>query len=310
MRRSAQKFVWTVGWHLKQALGAVLGPLTVVLLRSLRWLDPDRTARFTGRVMRRIGPLLKEHQIGRDNLVAAFPEKSANDIEFILGKVWENLGMFAGEFAHLDRIWDYNENNPADGRIELDQSSIDRFLKLRDDGKGALVFAAHLGNWELPALVGPTYGLDSAVVFRPPNLNSVARAVERIRAVNMGTIVATEHGAPVRLARLLEGGPHAGMLVDQFYVKGVDVSFFGRKTRCNPLLARLAAQVDCPIHGVRVIRLPDHRFRAELSEEVKPVRDAKGEIDIQGTMQAITTVIEGWIREYPEQWLWLHRRWR
>ena len=56
------------------------------------------------------------------------------------------------------------------------------------------------------------------------------------------------------------------------------------------MLARLLRQVECPIHGVRIIRLPNHRFRAELSEEIKPVRDATGEIDIQGTMQAITSV--------------------
>ena len=64
---------------------------------------------------------------------------------------------------------------------------------------------------------------------------------------------------------------------------------------------------DC-LHGVRIIRLPGQRFRGERSEEVKPVRDAGGQIDIQGTMQAVTSVIEGWIREYPDQWLWLHRR--
>ena len=72
----------------------------------------------------------------------------------------------------------------------------------------------------------------------------------------------------------------------------------------------LLRQIECPIHGVRVIRLPNHRFRVELSEEVKPMRDASGQIDIQGTMQAVTAVVEGWIREYPDQWLWLHRRWR
>jgi KDO2-lipid IV(A) lauroyltransferase len=254
--------------------------------------------------------LLKEHGIGRANLAAAFPEKSSTEIEAILGKAWENLGMFAGEFAHLDRMWDYNEADPAAGRIELDPVSIERFLRLRDDGKGALIFAAHLGNWELPALVGPAYGLDSAVVFRPPNLNAIADAVERIRAVNMGAIVPTERDAPLRLARMLEQGTHAGMLVDQYYDKGVDVVFFGRKTKCNPLLARLAARIECPIHGVRVIRLPDHRFRLELSEEVAPVRGADGKIDVRGTMQAVTNVVEGWIREYPEQWLWLHRRWR
>jgi KDO2-lipid IV(A) lauroyltransferase len=305
-----RSFLWNVGWRLKKTVGDLLAPLTVVLLRALRLLDPDRTARFTGRAMQRIGPWLKEHRIGYDNLAAAFPEKSSTEIEAILGKVWENLGMFAGEFAHLDRMWDFNEASPAAGRIDLDPVSIERFLKLRDDGKGALIFAAHLGNWELPALVGPAYGLDSAVVFRPPNLNAVAEAVERIRAVNMGTIVPTERDAPLRLARMLERGTHAGMLIDQYYIKGVDVVFFGRKTKCNPLLARLAARVECPIHGVRVIRLPNHRFRLELSEEVRPVRDADGKIDVQGTMQAVTDVVEGWIREYPEQWLWLHRRWR
>src|SRR5262249_52108983 len=161
---------------------------------------------------------------------AAFPEKSGAEIDAILGNVWENLGSFAAEFAHLDRIWNYNHEQPARGRIEIDPVSIERFLRLRDDGKPALVFAAHLGNWELPALVGPTYDMDSAVVFRPPNVQSVARAVERTRAVNMGTIVPTELDAPVRIARLLERGAHVGMLVDQYYVKGVDVTFFGRRT--------------------------------------------------------------------------------
>ena len=80
--------------------------------------------------------------------------------------------------------------------------------------------------------------------------------------------------------------------------------------RRRPNRCWLARQTECPIHGVRIIRLPGYRFRAELSEEVKPVRDAAGQIDVQGTMQAVTSVIEGWIREYPDQWLWLHRRWR
>jgi KDO2-lipid IV(A) lauroyltransferase len=60
-----------------------------------------------------------------------------------------------------------------------------------------------------------------------------------------------------------------------------------------------------------VVRLPDrHRFRVDLSEAIEPRRDAEGAIDVQATMQAITSVIEGWVREHPDQWLWLHRRWR
>ncbi|NGX99723.1 MAG: lipid A biosynthesis lauroyl acyltransferase, partial [Candidatus Afipia apatlaquensis] len=188
--------------------------------------------------------------------------------------------------------------------------SIEKFLALRDDGKGALIFASHFANWELPALAAPAYGLESAVLFRRPNIAAVDRAIQDIRAVNMGTMVATAHDAPLRLAQALQNGIHVGMLVDQHFGRGVDITFFGRKTKANPLLARLARQIEVPIYGVRIIRLPNHRFRIEVSDEVTPVRDAEGKIDVQGTTQAINSVIEGWVREHPEQWLWLHRRWR
>jgi KDO2-lipid IV(A) lauroyltransferase len=124
-------------------------------------------------------------------------------------------------------------------------------------------------------------------------------------------MVATGLDAPVRLLRMLEADRHVGMLVDQYFVKGVDVTFFGRRCKANPLIAQLARLVECPIHGTRVMRSEDrNRFTIEMTEAIVPARDAQGRIDIQGTMQAITSVIEGWVREHPEQWLWLHRRWR
>jgi KDO2-lipid IV(A) lauroyltransferase len=147
-------------------------------------------------------------------------------------------------------------------------------------------------------------------LYRRLNIASADRIIQDIRAVKMGTLIPAGRDAPLKLGEALKNGQHVGMLVDQYLTNGVEVTFFGRKTRANPMLARLLRQIDCPIHGVRIIRLPGHRFRAELSEEVKPARDDTGRIDIQGTMQAVTSVIEGWIREYPDQWLWLHRRWR
>jgi KDO2-lipid IV(A) lauroyltransferase len=215
------------------------------------------------------------------------------------------------EFAHLDHFWDYDPEHPEkNSRIEFDPRSARLFEQLRDDGKPALFFASHLGNWEIPALAAVAHGLDCAILYRRPNSESADRAIERIRAVKMGTLIPAGRTAPLKLAEALLNNQHVAMLVDQYLTNGVDVTFFGRKTKANPMLARLARQVECPIHGVRIIRLPDHRFRAELSEEVKPVRDASGQIDVAGTMQAVTSVVEGWVREYPDQWLWLHRRWR
>jgi KDO2-lipid IV(A) lauroyltransferase len=77
------------------------------------------------------------------------------------------------------------------------------------------------------------------------------------------------------------------------------------------LIALLARQTESPIHGLRAVRKPDgNSFWVDITDPVEPARDADGRIDIKGTMQAITAVVEGWVREHPEQWLWLHHRWR
>jgi KDO2-lipid IV(A) lauroyltransferase len=289
---------------------AMVGALTIGLLRTMRYFDPIKTANFLGRVTRLIGPLTREHRIGRANLTAAFPEKSPEEIQTILAGVWDNLGRLGAEFAHLDHIWEHDPALPEKSRIEIQPRTHELFAQLRLDGKPALIFFGHLGNWELPAVAAVAHGLDAAILFRRPNSASANRIIEELRAVKMGTLIPAGRDAPFKLADALQKGQHVAIQVDQWFTNGVDVTFFGRKTTANPTLARLLRQIECPIHGVRIIRLPNHRFRAELSEEVKPVRDASGEIDIQGTMQAITAVMESWIREYPDQWLWLHRRWR
>ncbi|MGH6780201.1 MAG: lipid A biosynthesis lauroyl acyltransferase [Bradyrhizobium sp.] len=289
---------------------AAVGALTIALLRATRYFDADKTADLFGRVARLIGPLLREQRIGRANLRAAFPDKSPAEIEAILAGVWDNLGRIGAEFAHLDHIWDHEEEHPERGRIELAPGTRALFHHLRLDGKPALIFASHLANWELPALAAVAHGLDTAILYRRPNIPSADRIIQTMRQVKMGTLIPAGRDAPLRLAEALQRGQHVAMLVDQYLTSGVEVTFFGRKTRANPTLARLLRQVECPVHGVRIIRQPGHRFRTELTEEIAPVRDASGRIDIQGMTQAITSVIEGWIRQQPEQWLWLHRRWR
>ncbi|MCC6775151.1 MAG: lipid A biosynthesis lauroyl acyltransferase [Hyphomicrobiales bacterium] len=295
----------------KNALDAILGWLAVGMLRVIRATSRTGMADLAGRVMRRLGPRLKEHQIGRSNLAAAYPEKAPGEIEAILTEVWDNLGRVAAEFAHIDRLSVPGPEAAGTGDILYSPETYQRFQHLRRDGKPALIFAAHLANWELPALVASRHDLDATVLYRRPNIGAVSDAVVAIRQGSMGTLVPTGLDAPLRLANVLQAGGHVAMLVDQHYVNGVDVTFFGRRCKANPLIARLARQVDCPIHGTRVVRLPDrHRFRVDLSEAITPARDAEGRIDVAGTMQVITSMIEGWVREHPGQWLWVHRRWR
>jgi KDO2-lipid IV(A) lauroyltransferase len=299
---------WQAKRRMKTALDAAAGRAAALLLAAVHRCDRVWITNFGGALMRTIGPWLPEHRTGQANLRAAFPEKSDAEIETILRGVWDNLGRTGAEIAHLDHICSGDRYKRT--YIDYTPESIERFLGVIHDGKPAVVFAAHLANWELPAVIAASDGLESTVLYRRPNLGAVADAVIALRKDIMGEMVASSLGAPVTLARALERGRHVAMLVDQHYVRGIDVTFFGRTCKVNPLIAMLAREAECPIHGTRVWRLPDNRFGAEISPEVPPVRDAEGRIDVAGTMQAITSVVESWVREHPEQWLWLHRRWR
>jgi KDO2-lipid IV(A) lauroyltransferase len=295
----------------KPLLDKTAGALTVSLLGAIRHTDRRRMTNFAGALMRKIGPLFKEHRMGREQLRAAFPEKSDVEIEAILGGVWDNLGRIAIEFAHLDdfRVEGFGRQTPD--VITYPPESKERYDWITKSGKATIGFAAHLANWELPGVGAKLIGVKSAVLYRRPNIGAVNDVIVKLREPLMGELIPTGLDAPVRLARLLQSGIHVGMLADQHYSKGVEVTFFGRRCLANPLIAMLARQTELPIYGMRVVRKEDgNSFWGEVSDPVEPVRDAGGRVDIKGTTQAITTVIEGWIRQYPEQWLWLHRRWR
>jgi Kdo2-lipid IVA lauroyltransferase/acyltransferase len=289
-------------------LDRILGGLVAGLFALLRRMSPERASNLVGGLARRIGPWLPEHRIGRRQLAAAFPDRDAAWIESTLRDAWENLGRVAGEYVHLDRIWDYDENRPDAGRITTDAGPV--LERLRDDGLPALLFTAHLGNWELPAVAAQRHGLPTAVAYRMPNNRAVAEQIVAIRAPLMGRLISTRRAGAFEMASALERGEHLGMLVDQFFGRGPEIAFFGRSTKANPTLARLARRFDCPVYGVRVIRRPGLRFHVTTTGPIDLPRDAEGLVDVAAATQAINTVIEGWVREEPGQWLWFHRRWR
>src|SRR5438132_5580679 len=126
-----------LGRGAKFAFDSAAGMLVALLLRAVRHFDRIRTSNLFAAFLRTVGPWLPEHRIGRANLAAAFPEKSPAEIERILIGVWENLGRVALEFAHIDTL---TEGDPYRRKhIDYDEANIERFLRLRDDGKPALV---------------------------------------------------------------------------------------------------------------------------------------------------------------------------
>ncbi|MFD0935649.1 lipid A biosynthesis lauroyl acyltransferase, partial [Methylobacterium trifolii] len=202
---------------------------------------------------RRIGPWLPAHRTAVANLRAAFPGMAEAEVKALARGAWDNLGRTGAEYAHLDTLFDYDPAIPESQRMEV--SGLEHFYALRDDGKPGLIFSAHLGNWELPAICAAKFGLEATAVFRPPNNPAAARLVQEVRRRTMGGLAASGPGAAFAMQGVVERGGHLGQLIDQHFTRGVVVEFFGRPCLANPLLAKLARHYDCPVHGARVVRL-------------------------------------------------------
>jgi KDO2-lipid IV(A) lauroyltransferase len=183
-------------------------------------------------------------------------------------------------------------------------------VSLRDDGKPAIIFSAHLANWELTAAIAGKYGLALSVLFRAPTNIAFAQDLLRTRDRLMGKFIASQKGAAFEIAAAMARGEHFGILIDQRVRRAPIIPFLGRPAHSNDVAIRLARSFDCPVHGARAIRLPGNRFHLELTPPIDLPRDSEGAIDIAAANVVIHGIVEGWVRDHPDQWLWQHDRWK
>jgi KDO2-lipid IV(A) lauroyltransferase len=281
----------------------------VAVLRALRHVELERAANVAAWLLRRLGPHLRGHRTAAAQLQAALPEISAIERDRILAGMWDNIARTLVEYAHLDRILGPAQRASA-GRLILHERMVEALESAPDVNLPILVFSAHLANWELlaPAAVWRRRGV--ALVYRKLPIAPLDDELTGIRTRLVTRVIPAGPGTALAVREALRRNLVVGMLVDQHYAGGIDVTFFGRTCKVNPLLARFARLFDCSVRGARIIRRPDGNFLYDISEPLDLPRDSDGRIDVAGSMQMITSIIERWVREHPDQWMWLHKRWR
>jgi KDO2-lipid IV(A) lauroyltransferase len=265
-------------------------------------LSLDRASALGGALARRIGPYLGVTKRARLNLRAAIPEFSETEIDAIVRGVWDNLGRVAAEYPHLRRIKVFEPGGRVEtrGLEHLDASLV--------AGRRVVLFSGHLGNWEIAALAGGQYGLDIAQIYRAANNPLFDRLIGRLRG-DQGELIPKGSVASRRAAATLRRGGHLSLLVDQKLNDGIAVPFFGRPAMTAPALALFALHFDCDVLPVRVERTEGARFRLTVYPKLPLPRSGSREADVLALMTAVNRTLEEWIRERPEQWFWLHRRW-
>jgi KDO2-lipid IV(A) lauroyltransferase len=286
----------------------VVAGLMHFTFETARLIGRRAAGRIASDILREIGPFSSEHRLGLANLEAAFPEKSPLERAQILSGVYDNLARATIDYAFMREIAEaFDPKRPTGGMIE--HVGIENVFAIRDSKKPCIIFGAHYGNWEMAAAIGHRIGVPITALFRSPANPYVAAEMDRRRSF-VQKLVVSNRGAAIQIAGAILNGSHIGIIVDQRISAGVQLPFLGRPALSNPIIGVLARHYETPVYGCRTVRLKGGRFWTEMTPPLEFPRDAKGRIDADGANRMVHGLIEKWIREYPEQWLWLHDRWR
>lgn len=308
MRVIRNRFLERIVLSLKTVWDWTIAQLVVAFLKIARHLPAEKSTNLAEKLGRRFAFYLPRAKMARRNMALAFPEKSEAELDTMVRDMWGNVARTIAEYVLLDQLFDFDIDNPDAGRVEV--VGVQNFIDIYQSGRPTIVFTGHTGNWEILPVGASAYGLEVTALFRPPNNRFLARHVLKARRTDNGSLVPSRAGAAWALADVLEANGTVGLLADQAFTKGPHITFLGRPATANPIAAKLARQFDADIYPARCVRLPGGRFRLELHDRMEPVRDDGGNLDIVGTTKKINAIIEGWVRENPEQWLWLHKRWK
>ena len=272
------------------------GLLVSGLIALFRSLSVDRASNLGGWIGRSIGPKLSVNRKALRNIKASLPGKSDEEYNKIIVGMWDNLGRTFAEYPHLEKI-----------AFERMTSTGAEYIKnIVASGKPSILFTGHLANWETAAAYAYVLGMHLDLIFRAPNNPHVEDILQECRSMGgkLKTYPKSSKGMRDVFAAL-KANRHIGILIDQKYNQGLAMDFFGRTAMTSPAYVQLAQKFNCPLHPARVERLNGANFHITIF----PALEIEGR-EVEDVIKETHIMLENWIAERPEQWLWLHSRWK
>jgi len=281
------------------------------IVAILKWL-PHPIARAFGSAIGALAwqfvPRLR--RIGLRNLSLAFPEngdaKSEADRTRILRTLYRYLGWQMAEFCRMPRA------TRADAQNFFRYEGLEHFLAARSRGNGVLVLTGHLGAWELSSFYHSLMGYPMSMVIRRLDNPLVDAFVNRIRCLHGNRVLHKDDFAR-GLLQAMHRGDTVGILMDTNMTppQGVFVPFFGTLACTASGLARVAAHSQAAVlPGFMLWEPRENRYVLHFGPELTLQRTPDPSADALANTALFTATIESWVRRYPEQWLWVHRRWK
>jgi len=268
---------------------------------------PERAAYGLALLLGRLVRLVdRRHlKVARENLAAAYPEMPPEELRRLVGRVYRHLGLIIIESLRIRKML-----TQGLGKF-VSQPDLTEAREALKAGKGLIVVTAHIGNWEIAGHAASIMVTPLHSVARPLDNPLLERYVDEMRRLS-GQSILGKRGAVRDMLQVLKDGGAVAILMDQDARKhGIFVDFFGRPASTWPTAAALSLRLGCPI-VTGFVRRAEHGFRYELIADpvLWPQPSADREADIHALTQKLTSRIEEHIRKCPEQWFWVHRRWK
>jgi len=276
-------------------------------------------ARSLGRIPRGLARLLsgllavsvycclgRLRRVGVRNLTMALPGLTEQERKRILRGVYRHLGWQLVEFCRMTRY------TPENTRNWMRTEGLEHYMAAQARGKGVLVITGHLGAWELSSFYHSLMGHPMGMVIRRLDNRPLDEFVNGIRCLHGNRVLHKDDFAR-GLLRAMRDGDTVGILMDTNMTppQGVFVEYFGRQACAASGLARVALKTGAAVLPGFMLWEPEERkYVLHFGPELTFARTGDAEADIVAATQECTRAIESWVRRYPDQWLWIHRRWK
>ena len=273
----------------------IIAILAIPLFLILKMLPFNLSSYLCGSLMYIVGPMTSYNGRIKKHMQIAFPKKSITEINKLTKQHWFMLGQTIGEMPHINRL------------IKIGHLETDGLDKLKTGP--AILVGAHMGNWEFLLRVGDLAGRRAGYVFRPINnwiLNKIQ--IHRNKDAN-ADFYRKGRLAAIGMASKLKSGEIIGLTGDQLLREGIMVPFFGIKTPTPQAAAVMALKWNVPIYMVRIERFKGIKFKMTVEDKLRIPSNLDQKKAVYQITKMISSRIEDWIKEQPEQWLWAHRRW-
>ena len=286
--------------HLTWRLECLAYDLVRLLLKPFSF---DQISAFGGWVIGLIGPLTSKHKIARKGLETAFPDADETQINSWLKAQWKNTGRTFGEFPLMHRLKVFE-----DDRVTIiGQDKLDALIA---SGKPAVIVTGHFANWEVMAAVLTQSGLPVQITYRKINNPYIDKRVRDQRLAYGTKLLVAKSGArgARQILDALAKGESVALMNDQKFNQGLALPFFGVDAMTAPGPTRLALRSSAALQPISITR-DKAQFTMTFHDPIELAKSGDDAADTEAGVKQINGFLEDRIREHPDQWFWVHRRW-